>query len=199
MKKILLILAIALLAGLLGLACSVFIAGPGALLRTTAGQWLFQEVFTPTQDQSHNRINIGEIVPAFSVLDFSGQSRALPKPGQWQVINYWASWCAPCRKEMPLLSAMNNQSAGRFAVIGIALDDKADAQAFLAETPIGFEPYQETPSPFDSSSRLGNDWGVLPYTVLIDPQGRLRRKHIGQFDSQPQLNDWLSEGMRSEN
>lgn len=199
MKKILLILALALLAGLFGISCSVWIADPGALLRTDIGQWFFQEIIRPQHATKQPRIQIDQQVPAFAVLDFSGQSHILPKPGQWQVINYWASWCGPCRKEMPLLNAIAKQSQARYEVIGIALEDKADAQAFLAETPIVFVSYLQAPSRFDSSSRMGNDWGVLPFTVLIDPQGVLRRRHIGQFDSQAQLNEWLTEGMASGN
>ena len=194
MKKILLILGLALVAGLIGLVSSVVITGPGALLRTNIGQWLFQEVFTPEQNVTNNSIKIGQIVPTFTVMDFSGQPQRLPKPSHWQVINYWASWCAPCRKEMPLLNELNTQSAGRYEVVGIALDNPADAKAFLEETPTAFVSFQEMPSKKDSSSRMGNAWGVLPFTVLISPDGRLMRRHIGQFESMPQLQAWLTEG-----
>lgn len=195
MKKTLLIMAAALLAGLIGLVSSVVITGPGALLRTNIGQWLFQEVFTPEQKATNNSIKIGQIVPTFTVMDFSSQPQRLPKPGQWQVINYWASWCGPCRKEMPLLNELNMQSAGRYDVVGIALDNPVDAKAFLEETPIGFVSFQEMPSKKDSSSTMGNAWEVLPFTVLISPDGRLLRRHIGQFESTPQLHAWLSAGM----
>ena len=195
MKKILLILGLALVAGLIGLVSSVVITGPGALLRTNIGQWLFQEVFTPEQNAVNGRYKIGHRVPVFTVMDFSGQAQRLPKPGHWQVINYWASWCAPCSKEMPLLNQLNTQSAGRYQVIGIALDNPADAKAFLEEIPTAFVSYQELPSQQDSSSRMGNSWGVLPFTVLISPDGRLLRRHIGQFESAPQLHAWLSAGM----
>lgn len=193
MKKFLLILGLALMAGLLGLAYSVFITGPGALLRTNMGQWLFQEVFTPKQEAKHANIKIGQHVPAFTVQDFLGQPQRLPKPGQWQVINYWASWCTPCRKEMPFLNSLNTQSAGRYEVVGIALDDMFDAKNFLVQTPVTFETYQETPSKRDSSSRMGNAWGVLPFTVLISPDGRLIRRHLGQFESEQQIQNWLAD------
>jgi thiol-disulfide isomerase/thioredoxin len=195
MKKTLLIIGLALVAGLIGLVSSVVITGPGALLRTNIGQWLFQEVFTPEQNAVNDMHKIGQRVPAFTVMDFSGQPQSLPKPGQWQVINYWASWCAPCRKEMPLLNNLSAQSAGRYEVLGIALDNTTDAKAFLENTPIDFVSFQEMPSKQDSSSRMGNAWGVLPFTVLISPDGRLMRRHIGQFDSAKQLQAWLSEGM----
>jgi thiol-disulfide isomerase/thioredoxin len=197
MKKYLLILALAFLAGLVGLASSVYITGPGALLRSNIGQWLFQEILTPVQDTDYSSIKIGQRVPAFTVTDFSGQPYSLPKPGHWQVLNYWASWCAPCRKEMPLLNNLSTQSAGSYEVIGIALDNSADAKAFLAETPIAFVSFQELPSQQDSSSRMGNGWGVLPFTVLISPDGRLMRRHIGKFESAQQLQEWLSAGFTS--
>ncbi len=195
MKKILLILGLALVAGLIGLVSSVVITGPGALLRTNIGQWLFQEVITPKQVARNANSKIGQRVPTFVVTYFSGQPQRLPKPGQWQVINYWASWCGPCRKEMPLLNNLSAQSAGRYQVLGIALDNKTDAKAFLENTPINFVSFQEMPSQRDSSSRMGNNWGVLPFTVLISPDGRLMRRHIGQFESTQQLQAWLSAGM----
>jgi thiol-disulfide isomerase/thioredoxin len=195
MKKILLVLLVALFAGLIGLVSSVVITGPGVLLRTNIGQWLFQEVIAPRQAASNANSKIGQRVPTFVVTHFSGQPQSLPKSGQWQVINYWASWCAPCRKEMPLLNNLSAQSAGRYEVIGIALDNKTDAKAFLENTPIDFVSFQEMPSQRDSSSRMGNSWNVLPFTVLISPDGRLMRRHIGQFDSAQQLHAWLSAGM----
>ncbi len=195
MKKILLILGLALVAGLIGLVSSVVITGPGVLLRTNIGQWLFQEVIAPKQAASNANSKIGQRVPTFVVTHFSGQPQRLPKPGHWQVINYWASWCAPCRKEMPLLNELNTQSAGRYEVVGIALDNPEDAKTFLEQTPIAFVSYQELPSQQDSSSRLGNGWGVLPFTVLISPDGRLLRRHIGQFESTQQLQQWLTEGL----
>jgi thiol-disulfide isomerase/thioredoxin len=195
MKKMLLIIAVAVIAGLFGLAASVFITGPGALLRTNIGQWAFQEIFTPEQDSNNPNVKIGQVVTPFSVLDFSGKQKQLPNRGRWQVINYWASWCEPCRKEMPMLNTLSSQSQGQIDVIGIALDDIQEAKAFLRTTPISFVSYQETPSQLDSSSRMGNAWGVLPFTVLVNPEGKLMRRHIGQFKNQQQLDTWVSSAM----
>lgn len=195
MKKMILIITIAMLAGILGVATSVFITGPGALLRTNFGQWLFQEVFTPERDAKNPSLEIGQTVAPFSVLDFTGKPQLLPIPQRWQVINYWASWCGPCRKEMPMLNTLHSQSQSQFEVIGIALDNINDAKDFLNTTPISFVSYHEVPSQLDSSTRLGNAWGVLPFTVLINPEGVLIRRHIGQFESQQQLDDWISSAM----
>ena len=195
MKKMLLIITVALIAGIFGLTASVFITSPGALLRTNMGQWAFQEIFTPEQDSNNPSVQIGQIVTPFSVLNFSGQHKQLPTAQRWQVINYWASWCGPCRKEMPMLNALNSESLGQFDVIGIALDDSQDAKEFLTTTPINFVSFQETPSQQDSSSRMGNAWGVLPFTVLINPEGKLMRRHIGQFENQQQLATWVSSTM----
>ena len=195
MKKIFLIITVALLAGILGVAASVFITGPGAMLRTNFGQWLFQEVFTPERDAKNPSLEIGQTVTPFSVQNFTGKPQQLPIPQRWQVINYWASWCGPCRKEMPMLNTLHLQRESQFEVIGIALDDINDAKEFLITTPISFVSYQESPSKLDSSSRMGNTWGVLPFTVLINPQGVLMRRHIGQFENQQQLDKWVSSAM----
>ena len=75
-------------------------------------------------------------------------------------------------------------------VIGIALEDAADARAFLERVPVGFPVFAEPNSPRDSSVRLGNARGVLPYTVLIDPQGRLVAQHLSPFEHVDDVASW---------
>ena len=63
--------------------------------------------------------------------------------------------------------------------------------AFLREVPVGFTLLLETPGPGDSSVRLGNGRSVLPYTVLVDSQGRLAASHYGAFPDLPAIRDWV--------
>lgn len=190
------VLALAVLAALLGLAAGMFIAGPGILLRTELGQALFERVVPPKYPAPGGAAAIGDTVRPFTVTDFRGAAHTLPSPGRWQLINYWASWCGPCRVEMPWLDAVHADSQGRYAVIGIALEAPDAAATLLTEIPVRFAQHHEPPGAADSSVLLGNAWGVLPFTVLIDPQGRLVKRHIGVFAGEAQLREWLQDGMR---
>ncbi|MGH8029163.1 MAG: TlpA family protein disulfide reductase [Arenimonas sp.] len=178
-------LAAALAAGLIGLGLMLARQGPGSLARTPLGQWL--------DWTGGDAGKIGDRAPNFVVMGLDGTPRTLPVPGQAVLVNYWASWCVPCRAELPLLSAFAaGQASNGIQVVGIALDDAGSARAFLAARLVGFPTASELPSPDDSSVKLGNTRGVLPYSVLIDAQGRIRARRIGPFTDAADLRDWLA-------
>lgn len=181
-KEIAGLLAVALLAGLLGLGLGIARNGPGPLARTPLGQWL---------ERFGQGSGLGEPVPRFPVTGLDGQPRTLPEPGKPVLINYWASWCGPCRGELPLLNAFAAEQAG-IEVVGIALEEPDAARGFLATVPVAYATAWEAPGLADSSVRLGNTRGVLPYSVLIDARGRLRARRIGAFTSADDLRAWVA-------
>ena len=97
--------------------------------------------------------------------------------GHWLVINYWATWCAPCRKEMPELSALNEERAD-VTVLGLAYEDNDDSTMvefltdFHASYPILKVDVYEPPEPFGAPK-------VLPTTIILDPQGRAVKAFLG--------------------
>ena len=184
-KEVVVLLVVAVLAGLLGLGLAVARHGPGPLARTPLGHWL---------ERLGQAGTLGDPVPRFTVTGFDGKARSLPEPGRPVLINYWASWCGPCRQEMPLLSAFAAEQAGNgIQVVGIALEERDPAQAFLATVPVGFATAWEAPTPRDSSVALGNKFGVLPFSVLVDGQGRLRARRIGAFTDAADLRAWVEQ------
>jgi thiol-disulfide isomerase/thioredoxin len=183
-REILLLLAVALLAGLLGVGLGIDRYGPGPLARTPLGRWL---------EEAGQAGSLGAVAPRFIVTGFDGQRRTLPEPGHPVLINYWASWCAPCRHELPLLSAFaHEQDRNGVQVVGIALEEADPARAFLATMPVGYATAWEPPSLADSSVRLGNARGVLPYSVLVDAQGRIRARRVGAFVDAADLRTWVA-------
>jgi thiol-disulfide isomerase/thioredoxin len=132
-------------------------------------------------------------VPELELVELRrGEVRRLPAPdGRPRLINYWASWCGPCRAEMPILERFaRDQGPNGVEVVGIALDSVTEARRFLSEVPVSFPLYVEVPSATDSSVVLGNHRGLLPYTVLIGADGRLLKTHTGPFPDDASLAAW---------
>jgi thiol-disulfide isomerase/thioredoxin len=135
-----------------------------------------------------NALAVGTPVAVFRLPDAAGQFFRLPTPGRPILINYWASWCGPCLREMPILQdfARRNGRAGP-QVVGIALDPPHDSRAWLADNPQPYPILLESPSEGDSSERLGNRRGLLPFTVLVGADGRVLATRTGPFEDAADL------------
>lgn len=181
------VVAVAVIAGGLGVLASLFVAGPGPLLGTEAGQRLYNDALTATAPAAPDGVVMarrGQPVPAFAVTGLEGAELRLPDAyaGRRVLVNLWASWCGPCIEEMPELDRFARaQGADGVQVLGLALDDPDAVRAFLAKVPVDYAIAVDAPGPADAGVRLGNPRGVLPYTVLIDTDGRLLKQRIGPF------------------
>lgn len=159
------------------------------------GWWLGHRVLFPEQPVPPGLVvyRPGDAVPpTLSVPALSdGRPVVLGGPGPVRLVNFWASWCGPCVEEMPVLDAYAlEQGPDGVQVIGVALDTRAEAEAFLARVPVRFTLALEANGPRDSSVQLGNARGILPYTVLIGRDGRLLKTHLGAFPDVDSLRDW---------
>ncbi len=175
-------------------AAIVLLAGLSAGL----GWWLGHRVLIPAEKAPPPGVVVvepGQPVHALVLPELeSGHPFTVSGPGRPRLINYWASWCGPCREEMPVLDAFAaQQGASGVQVLGIALDTRADALAFQRQVSVGFTLLLETAGPADSSVWLGNARGVLPFTVLLDAQGRLVKTHYGAFPSVESVQRWVSD------
>ena len=108
------------------------------------------------------------------------------------LVNVWASWSAPCLKEMPDLQAFSAQHAANgVQVVGIALDDAPPARAMLTRLGVTYPNLMDAPGPADAGVRLGNPAGVLPYSVLVSADGRVLKTRIGPFANQAAIANWV--------
>jgi peroxiredoxin len=115
--------------------------------------------------------------PTFALPARDGSTISLAQfKGQVVMINFWASWCGPCRQEMPLLDSIYRKYGKLgFTLIGVNVEpDKAAAEAWLKQTPVTF------PVLFDSKSAVSQLYSVsgMPTTVFIDRKGNVRSVHI---------------------
>ena len=115
--------------------------------------------------------------------DLSGEPRRLVEwQGKALVCNFWATWCAPCREEIPLLGAAQQQFQTRgLQVVGIAIDNAANVREYGLSIRIGYPVLLADSAGIDVMRSLGNTSGGLPFTVLLDRKGRLIERRLGPY------------------
>ena len=116
--------------------------------------------------------------PNFTLKSMSGQNLKLSEmTGNVVLINFWASWCGPCREEMPYLNALHKKyEALGFTVIGVNVEQQSkDAKGFLRNTPVDF------PILLDNKNKVSKMYNVvaMPTTVMVDRDGNMRYLHKG--------------------
>jgi thiol-disulfide isomerase/thioredoxin len=110
--------------------------------------------------------------------------------GRPLVLNFWATWCPPCVREMPALDRFYRDHRARgWQVLGLAADNAAAVREFLARTPVAFPIALAGFEGIDLSRRLGNLSGGLPFTVVFGRDGQLQHRHIGETHYE-QLAGW---------
>ncbi len=110
--------------------------------------------------------------------------------GRPLLVNFWATWCPPCVREMPLLDDFYKQNKAKgLQVLGIAIDGASPVQAFLARSPVAFTLALAGADGSALARTLGNTGGGLPYTILADAQGVIRHRQMGELQA-AQLAQW---------
>ena len=181
---------------LLIIALAMLAAGAGML----AGRWLKPAAPLPPVRAGLPVLEAGATRPAAILPDSDGRVRSLDEwDGHVVLVNFWASWCAPCREEMPILDRSADRHRDRgLVVVGIAADDSDAVREFLTGFPVRYPILVDDPATGeDIPARFGNNRGVLPYTVLVGPDRRVLATHFGNFSEQA-LEEWLAPHLPSD-
>lgn len=150
-----------------------------ALLSALAGfllqPWLARQALEQQAEKAGlAHLKVPEIRPEFALPDLHNQLRSITDwDGKIIVLNFWASWCPPCVKEIPVLVAAQAKYAARnVQFIGVALDELEAVQTFASRYQINY-PILLDSAVSSLSIQYGNRLSALPYTVIIDPKGKI--------------------------
>ena len=128
-------------------------------------------IVIPFQESKNERI----VMSDFFLENIEGEPISIGEfRGEKTLINFWATWCRPCRKEMPMLNGVFlSQDPSKFSVVGIAIDKPEKVVQFVAELGIDFPIMVGQSEAYDVMKGLGNEALTLPYTILIDEEGEV--------------------------
>lgn len=140
---------------------------------------------------------VGKLL-ALELPDTTGKNQPLSQwKGQVLVVNFWATWCPPCRKEMPAFSAISQKYADKgVQFVGISIDTDENVRKFQAATPVAYPLVVAPPSVVSLSEELGNHSQALPFTLIIDRRGAVGLVKVGTLSEQ-ELERKLAELSRS--
>ncbi len=141
----------------------------------------------------------GDASAASSVLfdanfaNLEGRPQALAQfKGRPLIVNFWATWCAPCVEEMPELQRLHAEYSGRgIAVVGIGIDNPAAMRKFRDELRIEFALLAAAAGGSELARQLGNASGALPFTVLVDAEGQIVSRQLGRIRAE-ELKLWIN-------
>ena len=128
---------------------------------------------------SHTKL--ADTLPNFRLDGLSGKPESI---GQWRgkamLINFWATWCGPCRQEIPMLKQYQSQHPS-VQVVGIAVDSTPAVKSFAAKMKFNYPILVGESEAMDAAASMGVDIVAFPFTVFVGPQGHLLGMHTGEL------------------
>jgi thiol-disulfide isomerase/thioredoxin len=159
----------------------------GAAAAGAAGYLLFEqrqpatEPLPPAMETAPKKL--AATLPAFQLADRDGKMRSLQDwTGKSLIVNFWATWCAPCRREIPLLEKIQVEYGPEgFQVIGIAADYRDKVIAYADEIGLKYPLLIGEQEALDAATAFGVEAVGFPFTIFADRQGRIVAAHVGEL------------------
>ena len=158
----------------------------GAAIAGSAAYFVYERQATrtaPPPPPAAAPAQLVETLPSFQLADRDGQMRSLQDwPDRALIVNFWATWCAPCRREIPLLQRLQREHAAEgLQVIGVAVDFRDKVLAYADEMQIDYPLLIGEQEALDAAAAFGVSTVGLPFTVFSDRKGRVVTAHLGEL------------------
>ena len=177
--KALTYILVALAAGAAGFAIYRFGLGPASVPQTETPSQTVSMLAEPTPIQR----GTPDVLPDFTLMDMEGQPRSIRSwPGKSMIVNFWATWCGPCRREIPLLKELQHQHGDEgFQVVGVAVDVREEVLKFAEEIGIDYPVIMGEQDALEAAGKFGLGSIGFPFTVFTDNQHRIVLTHLGEL------------------
>lgn len=158
-----------------------------ALIAIAAGGYMLQKNLAtnsnPAIESANATVATGDDKIHFQLKDVTGELRQSSEwDGKARLINFWATWCAPCRREIPLLIATQDKyAADNVQIIGIAVDFPDEVAAYAEEAEFNYPILVGQEDAMAVAESSGVDFIGLPFTMVVSPDGDLIKTHIGEI------------------
>jgi peroxiredoxin len=141
------------------------------------------DIEDPWNPATPTTVKIPEKLPAFALGDRTGTSTPISTwRGKSLILNFWATWCAPCRQEIPLLESLHREWQSRdVEVVGVAVDDRVKVLAYADELKIPYPLLIGEQDALDVISAMGLESPVFPFTVFTDRRGQVVALFVGEL------------------
>lgn len=159
-----------------------FLAIAIAMIAIAAAGFLLRHTLLPTDPPAHTGSLTSEYLD-FTLADLSGAPRQLSEwRGQVLLVNFWATWCAPCRREIPLLKATQAAQADtRLQVLGIAVDYPEEVKAYAEAAEFNYPILIGQQDAIAAAESSGIEFVGMPFTLVVSADGRLIKAHLGEI------------------
>ncbi|MEE8482758.1 MAG: TlpA disulfide reductase family protein [Acidiferrobacterales bacterium] len=162
--------------------------GAVAVAALVGGFYIAQWLNEPTLPQSGQAAAMPTHMVEFTLPDVNDKPHNI---NQWRgkliLLNFWATWCPPCREEIPLFISMQDKYGKQgLQIIGVAIDKKQDVETYADFNLINYPILVGQEEVMTIMKQYGNRLGTLPYTVVIDSQGRVLSRKVGAY-KRPEL------------
>jgi peroxiredoxin len=131
-----------------------------------------------TGSQIVHAAEAGKPAPPFTLVNLDGKEVKLADyQGKKVMLNFWATWCPPCKAEMPAMQQLYEQAGSRYEILAVNIDPENDVAGFVNEYELTF------PILLDKTGAVNSEYGIIsiPTTFLIDENGKMQKQHIGMM------------------